>query len=139
MTARAESRRADVASAVSEQEGCCEVHVFAPERVEQVQRALPSGARASEIAQLFKVLSSATRVRILCALDAHELCVCDIAHVLGMSVSAISHQLRKLRDLEIVRTRTEGKLVYYRFDHPLLARMLQQVGDHLAQRDVEEA
>ena len=66
-----------------------------------------------ELADLFKVFGDTTRIRILYALFESELCVCDIAQLLGMTQSAISHQLRVLKQARLVRSRREGKTVYY--------------------------
>ncbi|MDR2897599.1 MAG: metalloregulator ArsR/SmtB family transcription factor [Spirochaetaceae bacterium] len=69
-----------------------------------------------ELAELFKTLGDSTRIRITAALLKEELCVCDIAAVLGMSVSAVSHQLRILKQAKLVRFRREGKTIYYSLD-----------------------
>lgn len=66
------------------------------------------------IAEFFKVFADSTRIKILSALFENELCVCDIASVLNMTKSAVSHQLRKLCQADLVRNRKEGKIVYYR-------------------------
>ena len=66
-----------------------------------------------ELANLFKMFADSTRVRILFALMKSELCVCDIAELLGMTISAVSHQLRELRQTRLVKNRREGKTVYY--------------------------
>jgi DNA-binding transcriptional ArsR family regulator len=68
------------------------------------------------MAELFKVYSGSTRVKVLCALQHSEMCVCDIAVLLGMTKSAISHQLRVLRHARLVKYRKEGKVVYYSLD-----------------------
>ena len=81
--------------------------------VAQAMEHMPETARLLELAGLFKVFADGTRTRILYALTGQELCVCHMAELLGMSVSAVSHQLRILRDADLVRTRREGKTVFY--------------------------
>ncbi len=77
---------------------------------------LVDGLLATRLAETFRALSDPTRVRIISALAQQELCVCDLAAVLGMSPSAISHQLRLLRMMGLVRHRKEGRMVYYALD-----------------------
>ena len=92
----------------------CNVPCFKEELVARVKRELPSGDALEEARVLFAALADRTRLRILHALlVADELCVCDVAHVLGMSVAAASHHLRKLRQLGILKLRNDGKMAYY--------------------------
>lgn len=86
------------------------------------------------LAETFKVLGDPTRVRIAWALSREELCVCDLAALLGMSQSAVSHSLRALRDLRLVRHRKEGRIAYYALDDEHIASLLHQGLQH-----VEEA
>src|SRR4029079_17327669 len=78
------------------------------------------------IAETFRVLGDPTRVRILDALAAGELCVCDIASLVGISESAVSHQLRLLRGMRLVRPRRAGRLVYYAVDDQHILELLRQ-------------
>ncbi len=92
---------------------------------------LPSDASLEEARVLFAALADGTRLRILHALTrADELCVCDVAHVLGMSVASTSHHLRKMRDLNILKHRNDGKMAYYslrdRFAAELAAHVIRQ-------------
>jgi ArsR family transcriptional regulator len=82
------------------------------------------------MAELFKVLGDATRVKILAAVSVSEMCVCDIAALLGMSNSAISHQLRVLKQAHIVRSRRDGKAVIYRMADEHIAALMQTALDH---------
>jgi DNA-binding transcriptional ArsR family regulator len=84
-----------------------------------------------QAADIFRALADPTRVRILHALSHAELCVGDLAALLGMTDSAISHQLRLLRDLRVLRSRRDGKLVYYSLDDEHIASLFQQTLDHL--------
>jgi len=90
------------------------------------------GARTVEaIADTFRVLGDPTRVRILDALAGGELCVCDIASLVGISESAVSHQLRLLRSLRLVRPRRAGRLVYYAVDDQHILELLKQTSTHV--------
>lgn len=92
----------------------CNVPCFKEEVVDRVRRGLPPDAALEAARALFAALADRTRLRILHALlGADELCVCDVAHVLGMSVAATSHHLRKLRQLGILGLRNDGKMAYY--------------------------
>ena len=94
----------------------CEVELFHPERVEQARTSLLPDAEVEQMSSIFQCVGHPTRVKILQALLATELCVCDLAQVLKLSVSAISHQLRTLRSLRLVKYRREGKMAYYSID-----------------------
>ena len=97
------------------------VHLAA---VKRAKKAAPSDEALGRSAELFSVLSSETRLRILLALGSAELCVCDLAQVVGQSVSAISHQLRSLRQLGLVKHRSQGKLVFYSLGDTDLLHMI---------------
>ena len=84
--------------------------------LEQIKYKLPTQDEIYDLAELFKVFGDSTRTGILCVLEKSELCVSDIAEILEMSVSAISHQLRVLRTFKLVKSRKEGKDVYYSLD-----------------------
>ena len=91
----------------------CNLPCFNRELVTGIRHQLPPREIIGHWAGLHGALADATRLRILLALGHGELCVCDITHVLGLSVSAISHQLRQLRQLGLVRFRNDGKMAYY--------------------------
>jgi DNA-binding transcriptional ArsR family regulator len=95
---------------------------------------IPSDLVAS-LADTFKVLGDATRVRILDVLSRRELCVGDIAGVLGLTESAVSHQLRVLRNARLVRQRRAGQLVYYALDDHHVIRLFAQASEHVRERD----
>lgn len=86
---------------------------------------IPSPSEVQRIADLFGVLSDPTRVRMLYALTREELCVCDLARVVGRSMPATSHQLQLLRRMHLVKYRTAGKLAYYSLDDPRVKRLVQ--------------
>ncbi len=99
-------------------EGVCEVDCVDGPRVSAARAALPPLQVSREVATALKVLAHPGRLRVLKALEGRELCVCDLAHVLGLSMSGMSQQLRELRRLGAVDFRTEGKLAYYRIADP---------------------
>ncbi len=94
--------------------GVCAVPCFKEELVTTIKNWLPDNERVKQVAALHGALGDPTRLKILLALShGEELCVCDISHVIGLSVSATSHQLRLLRNLNLVSYRTDGKMAYY--------------------------
>jgi len=106
--------------------GCVGPHLAA------ARKPLLMGARTVEaLADTFRVLGDPTRVRILDALSAGELCVCDIASLVGISESAASHQLRLLRGMRLVRPRRAGRLVYYAVDDQHILELLRQALTHV--------
>ena len=94
----------------------CDCTVIHEDVVKKVSKNMPDEEILYDLAELFKVFGDSTRVRILWALDEAEMCVCDIASVLNMTQSAISHQLRVLKQARLVKNRREGKVVYYSLD-----------------------
>jgi DNA-binding transcriptional ArsR family regulator len=109
----------------------CEVKRIDEEMVQQAQAQLVDGLTATQLAEFYKALSDPTRVRIISALSAGELCVCDIAATLGMSQSAISHQLRRLRQLRLVKRRKDGQMVYYTLDDEHVSDLFREGMDHV--------
>ena len=92
---------------------CCEEHIVHMDAVETARRQMPDDDITTAASDFIKAFSDKTRLRILTALVSAELCVCDIATLLGMSQSAISHQLRFLKQARLVKSRKNGKTVYY--------------------------
>jgi ArsR family transcriptional regulator, lead/cadmium/zinc/bismuth-responsive transcriptional repressor len=108
----------------------CAVPCHDRELVGRLRASLPPDDRVARLAELFAVLADPTRVRVLLALAASdELCVCDVAHVIDLPMSATSHQLRKLRDAGAVTSRADGRMVYYRLADPLVLSLLSQARD----------
>jgi DNA-binding transcriptional ArsR family regulator len=103
----------------------CSINEIDPEKVAFVQqRALPDQT-VERVSRLFSALSDPTRLKILHALSlTQELCVCDLAALAGLSVSAVSHQLRLLRDRDLVRARREGRMVYYSLSDDHIATLM---------------
>jgi ArsR family transcriptional regulator, lead/cadmium/zinc/bismuth-responsive transcriptional repressor len=102
-----------------------------PEAVQRIQAHPLDDDLTAQLAEIFKALADPTRVRILHALSHAELCVGDLAAVLGMTESAVSHQLRLLRSLRVVRARREGKQVFYTLDDEHVTRLFQISLEHL--------
>ncbi len=91
----------------------CPQTVIHEDIVAHVEKMIPPEETLYDVADFFKTLGDSTRIRIVSALLVSELCVCDIAAVLDMNISAVSHQLRMLKQAKIVRPRREGKVIYY--------------------------
>ncbi len=109
----------------------CQVRAIHEDRVETAKLGTLPEDEVSAVARLFKVLGDPTRTRILRALKAGELCVCDISHVLGMSISSVSHQLRVLREHDLVRHRREGKIVFYALADPHVLALHETALEHV--------
>src|SRR4029450_9612392 len=108
----------------------CDVFHADAARVAEVRAAQPDASTVERLAELFKALGDPTRVRLLSALAAAELCVCDLATLLTLSESAVSHQLRLLRSLRLVRARRDGRMVFYHLDDDHIVRLLAQGREH---------
>ena len=91
----------------------CDCNVIHEDVVAKVREKMPEEEILYDLAELFKVFGDSTRIKILWALDEDEMCVCDIAYLLNMTQSAISHQLRVLKQAHLEKSRREGKVVYY--------------------------
>jgi len=103
-------------------------------RAPRLKRALLAESSVIALAETFKVLGDTTRVRMLDALSRAELCVCDLAALLGLSESAVSHQLRLLRGMRLVRPRRDGRLVYYALDDQHIVGLFAQGLEHVEER-----
>lgn len=111
-------------------ERCAGTCVHGP-RIQQAMGRLINDSTAIQLAETFKALSDPTRVRIVSVLAGDELCVCDLAAALSMSQSAVSHQLRTLRDLRLVRWRREGRQIFYTLDDEHVADLFRRGLDHV--------
>lgn len=112
-------------------ESASDSHFLDAQAATRARAALVDHAAARHLADFFNALSDPTRVRIISALSAAELCVGDLAATLGMTQSAISHQLRLLRRLRVVRGRREGRQVFYALDDSHIEHLFQQGLDHM--------
>lgn len=109
----------------------CSSNVVHEEIVARVKEEMPREENLYDLAELFKVFGDTTRVKILYALFAAEMCVCDIAALLNMSQSAISHQLRVLKQARLVKFRRQGKVVYYSLDDDHVKQIFDQGLTHI--------
>ncbi|HHT88080.1 MAG TPA: winged helix-turn-helix transcriptional regulator [Clostridiales bacterium] len=112
----------------------CDCEVIHEEVVNKVKARMPEEEILYELAEVFKVFGDSTRIRILWALDEAEMCVCDIAYLLNMTQSAISHQLRVLKQAKLVRNRKEGKVVYYSLDDEHVRMIFDQGLAHIKEK-----
>ena len=112
-------------------ERCTESYIH-EDRVQAAMVRLLDSSTAIRLAETFKALSDPTRVRIVSLLNEDELCVCDLAAALDMSQSAVSHQLRALRDLRLVRWRRQGRQIFYTLDDDHVADLFRRGLDHVA-------
>ena len=108
--------------------------VMDPERVRTALRVIPNDATVNALAETFSALSDPTRVRIIAALDQQELSVTDLAAVLGLTGSAVSHQLRLLRGQGLVTYRKSGKMVYYALDDKHISNLVAEGVRHVVAR-----
>jgi len=99
-------------------------------KVKRALKKLPAEEMLSNLAESFKVLGDSTRLKIIMALTEEELCVCDISVLIGVSVSAISHQLRLLRNLRFVKFRKKGKMVYYSLSDDHIKTLIEVAVTH---------
>ena len=112
----------------------CDATIVDAEAVARVLNAQPESDRVQSVADIFAALSDPTRLRILLALSREDLCVCDLAAVTGVSSSAVSHQLRLLRDRRLVSFEREGKRAVYRLADDHVAALLAQGAEHAGER-----
>jgi len=104
----------------------CNCSTIHEDVVEKVRKLIPEEETLYNLAELFKVFGDSTRIKILCVLFETEMCVCDIAALLNMTQSAISHQLRVLKNARLVKYRREGKVVYYSLDDQHVKQIFDQ-------------
>ena len=112
----------------------CEEVCTHPEILDRVKPDMPDEERLYDLAELFKVFGDTTRIRILYVLFEAEMCVCDIAELLSMTQSAISHQLRILKQARLVRSRREGKTVFYSLDDDHVRTVIGQGMEHIEEK-----
>jgi ArsR family transcriptional regulator len=104
----------------------CDCNVLHEDVVKKVKLKMPQYTDMNDLAELFKIFGDTTRINILSALFEEEMCVCDIAYLLNMTQSAISHQLRVLKQARIVKNRKDGKVVFYSLDDEHVKRIIDQ-------------
>ncbi|QNB47349.1 metalloregulator ArsR/SmtB family transcription factor [Thermanaerosceptrum fracticalcis] len=115
-------------------EDFCEVSCINSENVLRVKNNSLSSEEVLGLAETFKAMGDPTRIKLLHALSRQELCVCDLSEILEMSQSAVSHQLRVLRNLRLVKHRKEGKMVYYSLDDEHIINLFKEGLAHIRHR-----
>ena len=116
----------------------CDVPIVHLEAVAEARRALPANDVVDRLARTFAALADPTRLRIVAALATRELCVCDLAATIGLTESAVSHQLRQLRGLGLVRARREGRMAYYALDDDHVGTLYAVASTHVEHMSREE-
>jgi len=109
----------------------CDCTIIHNDVIDRVKSEMPAAVHLYDLTELFKSLGDQTRLKILFALSKNEMCVCDIAALLEMSQSAISHQLRVLRNVRLVKYNKVGKVVYYTLDDSHVNEIFKQGLDHV--------
>lgn len=104
----------------------CDCNVLHEAVVKKVKMKMPEDTDLYDLAELFKIFGDTTRIKILSALFEEEMCVCDIAYLLNMTQSAISHQLRVLKQARLVKNRKDGKVVFYSLDDEHVKSIMDQ-------------
>mgnify|MGYP002353204058 CR=1 FL=1 len=115
----------------------CDCDILHESLVNSVRELMPDENELSDLSDFFKILGDSTRAKIVCALDEGEMCVCDLAALLNMTKSAISHQLRSLRDANLVKNRREGKVVFYSLADDHVKEIFEKGLEHIREK-VEE-
>ena len=110
---------------------CCETTCIHQDLIDIVNRRLPEENTLYDLAELFKVFGDSTRIRILFVLFESEVCVCDLADLLGMTQSAVSHQLRILKNSRLIKSRREGKSVFYSLADAHVRTIIAQGLEHI--------
>ncbi|HWS30141.1 MAG TPA: metalloregulator ArsR/SmtB family transcription factor [Clostridia bacterium] len=112
----------------------CDCDVIHADVVEAVTQRMPDEITLLELSDLFKLFGDSTRSKIIWALDEHEMCVCDLAALLGVTKSAISHQLRSLREANLVKNRREGKVVFYSLADDHVKQIFEKGLEHIREQ-----
>lgn len=105
--------------------------------VTKVRDMMPDEEKLQAVAEMFKLFGDYSRSRIICALVRSELCVCDIAELLGMSASAVSHQLRIMRHMRVVKSRRDGRTIYYSISDEHMSKIYNMAFEHIEEENNE--
>lgn len=115
------------------QDDHCEETLVHEDAVARLGSRMPEDGKLEDVAELFKMFGDPTRARIICALSMEELCVCDLTALLGMQQSAVSHQLRLLKAVRLVRSRKQGREVYYSLDDQHIQSIFAMAFAHVSE------
>ena len=113
----------------------CDCNVIHEEVVNKVRDNMPDDDLLFDVSDFFKILGDSTRLRILCAIDNEEMCVCDIANLLNMTKSSISHQLKVLKIDRLVKSKKNGKEVYYSLNDEHVKMVLEIAIEHIIHKE----
>lgn len=116
----------------------CDCDVIHADVVDEVRQRMPNEADLYDLSDFFKIFGDSTRVKIIWALDEKEMCVCDIAVLLNMTKSAISHQLKTLKQANLVKFRREGKVVYYSLKDDHVKDIFEKGMEHIKEKYIQE-
>lgn len=116
---------------MTDTDALCDLHLIHEDAVHDALKGRASDEEVTYLADLFQILASPTRLRMVEALAGRELCVCDLAAVVGVSESAVSHHLRQLRQMRIVTYRKEGRMAYNRLDDEHIERLFRTGLEHV--------
>ena len=116
----------------------CERRIIHEDRLEKARKLMDKFSDVEAMSDLFKAIGDPGRLKILLALDAQEMCVCDLAALLGVSESAASHQIRILRTMNLVKNRREGQVLYYRLVDDHVMQLARVARDHVAELEQGE-
>lgn len=108
--------------------------VINPEIINEVKNKMPDYNIITDLSDFFKIVGDSTRLQILMALEDAELCVSDLATLLNMTISAVSHQLKSLREAKLVKLRKDGKIVYYSLDDDHIKKLLKVSFEHIMEK-----
>lgn len=109
----------------------CEITVIHEDVVNKVKKEMPDEEKLVATAELLKVFGDPTRIKIICALLKAEMCVCDLSALLDVSQSAVSHQLKTLKQARLVKYRRDGKVIYYLLDDDHIGRIFEAGYEHV--------
>ncbi len=118
---------------MNDKEDICQIRAINEKKVANVRKQMLDERIFISLSDTFKTLGDKTRVKILHALSKEELCVCDISAILDMSISAVSHQLRVLRNMKLVKYRKDGKSVYYSLDDLHVVQFIKMAYEHVTE------
>ena len=113
------------------EENLCEITIIHEDVVKEVKKIMPEDDEIYDLAEFFKVFADSTRMKMIYALMENELCVCDLANIVNTTQSAISHQLKILRQSKLVKFRKEGKVVYYSLDDEHISQIVKKGREHI--------
>ena len=111
----------------------CECRIIHDDKLNNARKSALPGHTIEELCQTFKALGDVSRLKILWALEQQEMCVCDLAALLGITESAVSHQLRLLRTLRLVKNRREGTILYYRLSDDHVSELVEIALEHVSE------